>query len=361
MPLVAHNHLPSFQRLRDSGITVLTREQAELGDGRELHVGLLNMMPDAALSATEQQFMRLMSASSVSAKIFVYPFSIQELNRSVAAKDHIHQHYFEFASLMEKGLHALIITGANVINPSLDQEPIWKPLITIADWAKKNVASTLCSCLASHALVKHHYQIDRQPLPIKRWGVYEHSVRHPDHPLMNNVSATFHAPHSRWNTVTRAQLEQAGLTVLAESKKVGVHLAVSADQFRIVYTQGHPEYDANSLLKEYKREVFRFLSGELENAPPYPENYLPDEAKEIADAYLVKATEAIKNGSTAPEFPEASMTQHVTNSWYDVGRSIVGNWLKLVHRLSNFDRRQQFAPSVDPDNPLQLNANPRNS
>ena len=361
MPLVAHNHLPSFQRLRDSGITVLTREQAELDGGRELHIGLLNMMPDAALSATEQQFMRLMSASSVSAKIFVYPFSIQELDRGVAAKDHIHRYYFEFSSLMEKGLHALIITGANVINPVLNQEPIWKPLITIADWAKKNVASTLCSCLASHALVKHHYQIDRQPLPIKRWGVYEHSVRHPDHPLMNNVSATFHAPHSRWNTVTRAQLEQAGLTVLAESKKVGVHLAVSADQFRIVYTQGHPEYDANSLLKEYKREVFRFLSGELENAPPYPENYLPDEAKEIADAYIVKATEAIKNGSTAPEFPEASMTQHVTNSWYDVGRSIVGNWLKLVHRLSNFDRRQQFAPSVDPDNPLQLNANPRNS
>jgi homoserine O-succinyltransferase len=46
------------------------------------------------------------------------------------------------------------------------------------------------------------------------------------------------------------------------SAQVGVHMAVSPDQFRAVYTQGHPEYDANSLLKEYKREVFRFLNGE---------------------------------------------------------------------------------------------------
>ena len=361
MPLVAHNRLPSFQRLRDRGITVLTREQADRNDGRELHIGLLNMMPDAALSVTEQQFMKLMSASSVSAKIFVYPFSIPELDRGALAEERIHKHYFEFPYLMDRGLNALIITGANVINPSLDKEPIWKPLIAVADWAEKNVASILCSCLASHALVKHQYQIDRQPLPVKRWGVYEHFVRRTDHPLMNNVSATFHAPHSRWNAVTRTQLEQAGLTVLAESEEVGVHLAVSADQFRIVYTQGHPEYDANSLLKEYKREVFRFLNGELQTAPPYPEHYLPNAAKEIADAYLVKATEAIKNGSTVPEFPEAGMTQHVTDSWYDVGRSIVGNWLKLVHRLSSPDRRQQFIPGVDPDDPLKLNVSLHNS
>ncbi|PKO61322.1 MAG: homoserine O-succinyltransferase, partial [Betaproteobacteria bacterium HGW-Betaproteobacteria-17] len=59
MPLVAHNTLPTFDRLRRDGITVLSPERAAQQEIRELHVGLLNMMPDAALAATERQFYRL--------------------------------------------------------------------------------------------------------------------------------------------------------------------------------------------------------------------------------------------------------------------------------------------------------------
>jgi homoserine O-succinyltransferase len=347
MPLVAHNSLPSFQRLRDRGITVLTPEEAARHGKRELHIGLLNIMPDAALSATELQFMGLMGAADVAANIFVYPFSIRELARGAQAEERIKAHYFEFPDLMERGLNSLIITGANVINPSFDREPIWAPLIAVADWAEEHVTSTLCSCLASHALLKHKYQIDRQPLPLKQWGVYKHAVRHPEHPLMNGVAATFDAPHSRWNTITRAQFEQAGLSVLAESEEVGVHMAVSPDKFRIVYTQGHPEYDANSLLKEYKREVRRYLNGELRAAPPYPEHYFPAAAREIAAAYVSRATDAARDGITVPEFPEAELTAHLTNSWGDVGRAIIENWLRLVYRLMSLDREQQLAPDID--------------
>ena len=52
MPLVAHNDLPTFQRLRASGQEVLSVERALRQDIRELHIGLLNMMPDAAYTAT---------------------------------------------------------------------------------------------------------------------------------------------------------------------------------------------------------------------------------------------------------------------------------------------------------------------
>ena len=55
MPLVAHNALPTFERLRAEGEDVLSVERAEHQDIRELHVGLLNMMPDAALLVTEKQ------------------------------------------------------------------------------------------------------------------------------------------------------------------------------------------------------------------------------------------------------------------------------------------------------------------
>lgn len=47
MPLVAHTNLPTFQRLREEGQTVLSEALASHHDIRELHIGFLNMMPDA--------------------------------------------------------------------------------------------------------------------------------------------------------------------------------------------------------------------------------------------------------------------------------------------------------------------------
>ena len=354
MPLVAHNKLPTFQRLKDAGQDVLTLDHAQHQDIRELHIGLLNMMPDAALSATEQQFIRLVGSSNHIAQFYVYPFSLKELNRSATAEEHIERYYSSFDQLKSEGLDALIISGANVANPSLDQEPFWEPLVEVVRWAENNVASILCSCLATHALVKYHHGIDRIRLPQKRWGVYRHRISNPAHPIMRDVNTRFDAPHSRYNEITRDQLEKAGLTVLAESSEAGVHLAVSPDQFRIVYFQGHPEYHAVSLLKEYKREVFRFINGELDAPPPYPEHYFPDEAIDIAAGFMEKCQAALKGRSAIPEFPEGELMGFVDNTWTDTGKAIVNNWLGLVYRLTNLDRKQQFMAGVDPERPLEL-------
>jgi homoserine O-succinyltransferase len=184
MPLVAHNELPTFARLQERGQEVLSLDRARGQDIRELHIGLLNMMPDAALAATEQQFIRLVGGSNQIAQFYVYPFSLPSLNRSTAAVEHINKYYADFAELQRSGLDALIISGANVANPSLDQEPFWEPLLEVVQWAKDNVASILCSCLASHALVKAGHGIDRRRLPRKQWGVYSHRLSAPGHPLL---------------------------------------------------------------------------------------------------------------------------------------------------------------------------------
>ncbi|MFQ5548271.1 MAG: homoserine O-succinyltransferase [Woeseia sp.] len=353
MPLVAHNELPTFARLRDSGQEVLTLERARHQDIRELHIGLLNMMPDAALAATERQFIRLVGSSNQIAQFYVHPFSIPELNRGAPAENHIAKYYANFEELADQGLDALIISGANVANPSLDEEPFWKPLIDIVSWAEHNVASILCSCLATHALVKHRHGIDRRRLPRKQWGVYTHTISRPEHPLMKNINTRFDAPHSRYNEVTKSQLDQAGLTVLIESREAGVHLAVSPDQFRIIYFQGHPEYHANSLFKEFKREVSRYLNGEREAAPRYPENYFSDEAIEIVADFMERVETARSDGTAIPEFPESAIEPLVHNTWGDTGKAIVNNWLGLVYKLTSLDRHAQFMPGIDPDDPLQ--------
>jgi homoserine O-succinyltransferase len=354
MPLVAHNNLPTFQVLKDRGQTVLSLDRANEQDIRELHIGFLNMMPDAALAATERQFIRMVGSSNPIAQFYVYPFSIPELARGEDAKAHIAEHYFEFEQLAKQGLDALIITGANVINPSLDQEPFWDPLIEIVRWAQDNVASVFCSCLATHALVKHYHGLDRHHLEQKQWGVYSHKVTSPAHPLLRDVNTRFDAPHSRYNDVSREQFESAGCHVLAESPEIGVHLAVGPDQFRTVYFQGHPEYAAISLLKECKREVSRYVQGERDTRPRIPENYFGDEGIAIAQAHIEAVVQAIQNGTPPPDFPEAELLRHADNTWGDTGKAIVNNWLGLVYQLTNLDRQKQFMPGVDADNPLEV-------
>jgi homoserine O-succinyltransferase len=354
MPLVAHNALPTFKRLKHFGLEIMDLDDAVHQDIRELHIGLLNMMPDAALTATEHQFINLVGNCNKIAQFYVYPFSLTELNRGAEAEAHIRRHYAQFTDLREQGLDALIITGANVANPSLDQEPFWEPLMEVVEWAEHNVTSILCSCLATHAVLKHHHGIERQLLPRKQWGVYSHRVTWPEHPLVRDINTRFDAPHSRHNDISRDQLEAARLVVLAESEEAGVHLAVSPDLFRIIYFQGHPEYDAFSLLKEYKREVLRYLGGERPEPPPFPEHYFSGAARQLARGYLDTAARAGKPGLRARDFPEEELTALVDNTWRDTGKAIVNNWLGLVYRLTSLDRRQPFMEGVDPQDPLRM-------
>jgi homoserine O-succinyltransferase len=354
MPLVAHSDLPTFAHLRDRGHELLSLDRAVHQDIRELHIGFLNMMPDAALQATERQFIRLVGSCNRIAQFFVYPFSLPELGRNAATRDYINRYYSHFDDLSEVGLDALIITGANVANPALEEEAFWEPLIDVVSWAKDNVASILCSCLATHALLKHLHGIDRQPLPHKRWGVYSHRAAAPGHPLLREINTRFDVPHSRYNDISRAQLEAHGLSVLAESDDGGVHMAVSPDQFRIVYFQGHPEYDVNSLFKEYRREVFRYLDDELATPPAFPEHYFPAPARQIAERFVDEAVQARKAGRPIDDTLEERIGAMLDNTWGDTAKAIVNNWLGLVYRLTNLDRKKQFMADVDPDDPLGL-------
>ena len=347
MPLVAHTPLPSFERLRHSGQEVLTLDRALKQDIRELHIGLLNMMPDAALQITERQFMRLVGNSNQIAQFYMHVFSVPGLERSAETNAYIRKYYTTFEQVTREGLDALIISGANVANPSLDQEAFWQPLTEVVEWAGQHVTSTLCSCLSTHALMKYFYQIDRVKNPTKKWGVFEHRVTQPNHPLLREINTRFDVPHSRWNAITREQIEGAGLTVLIQSIDGEVHMAVSPDQLRMVYFQGHPEYDKNSLQKEYKRDLLGYLNGR--NAqPPYPENYMPLEAREIAERYLRQAQLALETGSELPQFPEEEFESWLDNTWGDTAKAIFNNWLGSVYQVTNVDRQLPFDDGIDP-------------
>ncbi len=357
MPLIAHNQLPSFDRLRKEGIKVLTPETASHQDIRELHIGLLNMMPDAALAATERQFFRLIGESNPIAQIYVHPFTLSELPRSDKIQIHIDQYYESFEQIKQQGLDALIITGINVIGPKLSNQAFWQPLIEVADWANENVASTLCSCLATHAVLEFRYAQKRRARANKKWGVFSHRVTQLKHPLTADINTRFDVPHSRGNSVSRRQFEAANLKVLAVDNENCVHLAASEDGFRTIFFQGHPEYDIISLLKEFKREVLLFIDGARSDYPPFPDNYFGIQSSAILREYKARVITALKNKTSTADFsdfPEALIVSLLDNTWHDTARGVVSTWVGLTYQLTHSNRKKQYMESVDPQNPLNL-------
>lgn len=354
MPLVAHIDLPSFQRLREEGEEILAPDRASQQDIREMHIGLLNMMPDAALEATERQFFRLVGACNQIVQFHVHPFTVAGLKRSPKAQAHIDKYYESFEKIKQDGLDALIISGANVTHPRLPEEDFWHPLMEVFSWAKLNVTSVLCSCLATHAVIQYCYGIERTRLPAKRWGVYSHKLINRVHPLVAEINTRFDVPHSRFNEIFQSDMERCGINVLAASREAGVHLAVSPDGFRTVFFQGHPEYDDISLLKEYKREVIRFYHGERSDYPPFPDHYFNDAVQQIFSDYERHVRFVRGTGKNLEMFPEASVLEHIDNTWRDTAKAVFNNWLGKIYQITSQDRRLPFMDGVDPDNPLGL-------
>ncbi len=354
MPLVAHNGLPTFARLREEGCDVLSPENADKQDIRALHIGLLNMMPDAALEATERQFLRLIDRANRVVQITVHPFTVDALARGERARQHISAHYETFDQVREHGLDALILTGANVTQPALETEAFWPELAAVTDWAAEHVTSTLCSCLASHAVWQHRFGIKRTNLGRKCWGVFEHRPIDSQHPLAQNINSRFSVPHSRFNAVSQGELEANGIRVLTTSDEAGVLTAVSPDGFRFVFMQGHPEYDTNSLLKEYKRELVRFSDGEIDNPPPFVRHFFDRRSKAIITEHIDALAGARRNGSAPPPFPEHLIEDQIDNVWRDTAKAMVSTWIGKVYQLTHVDPRQPFQAGIDPENPLSL-------
>ncbi|MCG8428475.1 MAG: homoserine O-succinyltransferase, partial [Chromatiales bacterium] len=188
----------------------------------------------------------------------------------------------------------------------------------------------------------------------KRWGVFPHRVVNRTHPLVHDVNTRFDVPHSRYNEVYREQFEEAGLQVLVESEESGVHLAVSNDGFRMVFFQGHPEYETISLLKEFKREVLRYIAGERKDYPPFPDHYFEARERAILNEYRLRLEAALENDTEQPPLPEHLLMEYIDNTWHDTAEGIVGNWMGLVYQITHRERKRPFMEGIDPNNPLGL-------
>jgi homoserine O-succinyltransferase len=192
--------------------------------------------------------------------------------------EYIGAQYEPASAAMDSKLDALIITGAQPRADRLSEEPYWTELIDLIDWAKEHTASTILSCLAAHAAVLHLDGVERRPLPERCAGVFAFTVEQ-DNPFVGERGLMRVTPHSRHNGLSRSDLELAGYCVLTNSPRHGVDTFTKSFGSQFVFLQGHPEYDANSLAREYRRDLARYFRGETDAAPVAPKGYFAPEAE----------------------------------------------------------------------------------
>jgi homoserine O-succinyltransferase len=306
--------------------------------GRRLAIGLVNNMPDAAIASTERQFTRLLEASCGDYDVRLTLYSLEHAPRAAEARRAMAATYRPARGLRASNQDGLIVTGAEPRAPTLPEEPYWRELIGLFDWARSRTHSTLFSCLASHGAVLHWHGISRRPLARKLSGVYASRVVR-RHRLLADLPDTFATPHSRLNTIDEAPLTRAGYVTLASSPDAGVGLFVREEQSLLVFLQDHPEYDADSLAREYRRDMIRYLNGERATTPDKPEHYFAPEVGVLVDAFAVRARQE-RAPEVAREFPNAALSDAGEAAWRAHASRFYRNWLEVL-----MERKAALAPS----------------
>ena len=302
MPVKVPDSLPAAEALKSENIFLMTERRAASQDIRPLRVAILNLMPTK--EATEIQILRLLSNTPLQTEVTFLRTRSHESTHT--DREHLETFYQTFDDVIagRQKFDAMVITGAPVEKMDYESVDYWDELTRLMSWADKNVFSTMYICWAALAGLKWHFGIEKQALDKKIVGVFKHTLVDRHHPLVRCFDDVFLAPHSRYSTVRREDVYAAkGLKVLAESAEAGVYLMCSEDG-RQVYVTGHAEYDRDTLLREYTRDM----------------------AKGITDAFPVNY------------FPNDDPTQKPIKSWRGHASLLWSNWLNyMVYQNTPFE------------------------
>ena len=344
MPVTLHlpesaRDLPSPTRAR----RINRSHEHDESSPNELTIGLLNNMSDGALEATERQFISLLNAAAEGFHIRVSLCHFPEVSRSNAAKRHLDRCYRSVESLWDTHLDGLIVSGREPAYPSLRDEPYWNSFVRIHEWARESTFSTVWSCLAAHAAVLHMDGVQRQRSQYKHCGIFD-CVRVSDHPMLMHIPETFRLPHSRWNGLPEAELTRCGYQVLTRAEGAGVDCFVKQDSSLFVYFQGHPEYESDTLLLEYRRDVGRYLNGESSVYPSMPLGYFDQETEQRLAGIKHEAA-SNSRGETLALVASVAPSVGEERGWRTTARALYSNWLGQV-RLRKQAREQNADAAI---------------
>ena len=267
MPIKIQSDLPAKAELEEENIFVMDENRAISQNIRPLEIIVLNLMP--IKQDTELQLLRGLSNTPLQIDVTFLQMS-SHVSKNTSAS-HIKKFYQTFEEIKNNNYDGMIITGAPVEKLEFEEVNYWDELITVMEWSKKHVTSTIHICWGAQAGLYYHYGIKKELLPKKLSGVYKHRVMNRKEPLVRGFDDVFMAPHSRYTQASRQQiLDNPRLKVLADSDEAGIYI-VLGDGGKEIFVMGHPEYDRLTLDQEYKRDIDKGIE------PDLPVNYYPDD------------------------------------------------------------------------------------
>ena len=250
MPINIPADLPARAALERENIFVMTDDRAARQDIRPIRIAIVNLMPTKL--ATETQLLRLLGNTPLQIDIILLRAE-HHVSRHTS-HEHLDKFYTTFSKVKNQKFDGMIVTGAPVELLPFEQVDYWEELKTIMDYSAENVFSTMYICWGAQAGLYHHYGVPKYPLPEKKFGVFDHTLRKPGETLFRGFDDVFRVPHSRHTEVRLEDIEKVpALEPLAVSEEAGV-CVVKARDIGQIFVTGHFEYEAETLGTEYFRD-----------------------------------------------------------------------------------------------------------
>lgn len=299
MPIKIPDDLPARAVLDRERVPIITEDVALRQDIRPLQIALLNLMPDKI--RTETQLLRVLGATPLQIEMtLLRPASHESRN---TPQEHLIAFYKTWEEVRHRRFDALIVTGAPVEHLPFAGVNYWDELTAIFEWTKANVYSGLYICWGAQAALHHFHGVPKYDVGEKRFGIFRHRLLKPFEPLTVGFDDFFFVPVSRYTEVRHRDIAAVPeLEILVESEESGICLIQDARRRRF-YMFNHLEYDAETLLGEYRRDRDSGLTTAL------PFNYFPDDDPEIAPRMTWRAHRSL----------------------------LFGNWVNLVYQGAPYD------------------------
>jgi homoserine O-succinyltransferase len=150
-----------------------------------------------------------------------------------------------------------------------------------------------------------------------------------DHEIAAGTDARWKIPHSRHNELPEERLISRGYRVISRSGETGADLFVRQRNTLDVFCQGHPEYEPDTLLREYRRDVGRYLVGEKDSYPEMPRGYF-DNAAVAALIGFQRQTSRNRDAALLANFPLAKVEENLSYAWREPAVRIYANWISYL-------------------------------
>ena len=231
-----------------------------------MKIAVLNLMPNKV--ETENHLQKSLGKNDYDIE---YTFLRTATYQSkISAHGYLEANYKIIDDIISEEFHGFICTGSPVETLPFESVLYMDELIQIMQWARNKTYSSYYICWGANVALYYFYGIEKILHEKKFSGIYDHDIIAPGTNLMNRLNGIIKIPVSRFAGVRRADIDaEPDLELLLHSEESGPCL-ITSKAHNEYYNFNHFEYDADTLSKEYHRDIKNGIEIDM------PVNYFPN-------------------------------------------------------------------------------------